>query len=205
MDVAAYSIQWDIGFALRLYQDDFRTYTLGPLSVLQGFLIVAMQFSTTAWQFASFDTLPADLTTKASPASLADRALGKLWVLIVFTSGVGSLVIWAVAALLWIAIWGPICPNSTRFPEIDIVARSRIPRSNDSNTNMVNGAVNGAVTLTPDLETLVRQNGMANGTSKDFKARFVGIRLYVGDFEGNIGITTERERVAKLLTGKWYH
>jgi hypothetical protein len=156
-----------------------------------------MQFSTTAWQYASFETLPSDLTTKASPASPANRVLGKLWVLIVYTSGVGFLIVWSVVVLIWIAIWGPLYPNSSRFPEIDIVARCRIPSSTDRGPGVEDEAA-------LDLEAHVRQNGMGNGTSRDFRARFKDSRLYVGDFRGRVGISTEEGRATRLRSGESY-
>ena len=55
-----------------------------------------------------------------------------------------------------------------------------------------------------DFETLLRGNGMGNGTSGDFRARFKGARFYVGEFGDSIGISTERGTVARLRSRQFY-
>jgi hypothetical protein len=195
---ATFIAQYDIGWALRLYQDLYRNYPGGPISVLQSFLTVPIQFSTTAWQAADFDSLPSDLKTTASLSSPAYRALGKLWMLIVFAVGAGVLILWAVACLMWVAIWGPLCPNASRYPEIDIVAKSRIPGTYGSGSRQDESRA-------ADFGTLARQSGMGNGESSHVRAFFKEKRLFVGAAGRNIVLATERGQVRRLKAGELYH
>lgn len=192
----AYSAQYILGWVLRLYQDDFRNYPGGPIAVLQGFLTVPFQFSTTAWQWASFGTLPSDLKTTALLVSPEQRALGNLWTLIVFAAVAGVLILWAVTILTWVFIWGPNCPNLSNWPEIDILAKASIARTG------------GRIETTDDhisnLEFMARQGGMGNGTSKEVRAYFKGKRLFVGAVDGRIGLTTKEKQLESLQVGQLY-
>lgn len=74
---SAWSDYWLLSWALRLYEDDYPNYPGGPLDVLKGFLTIPIQFSTTAWQMASWDTLPSDVNTTGTYATSSPRVLGK--------------------------------------------------------------------------------------------------------------------------------
>jgi hypothetical protein len=188
---------WDLSWALRLYQDDFPNYPGGPLDVLKGFLTIPIQFSTTAWQAVSFDTLPADLQTIARFSTSSERALGKLWVLIGFTSIAGSLILFSIATLIWTILFGPTTPNSSKWPDVDTLARSTIPRrwDDDIEANYVG---------VPDLQSFARQKGMGNGTSSTVRTGFQETRLFVGAVGGAVVLAVGGEGVARLEAGMRY-
>jgi hypothetical protein len=164
--------QFDIGWALRLYQDDYRNYPGGPLDVLKGFLTVPIQFSTTAWQWASFDTLPQNLRTTASFSSSSQRALGRLWALVVFTAGAGALILISVAALLWV-VRGPRIPDSPRWSELDALAMHRIDQ-------FLKGEELMDEIVIYDMEHFSTRTGNAAAALKRPSAFFRGGRLFVG-------------------------
>jgi hypothetical protein len=173
-----YTSSWcsafDIGWALRLYQDDYRNYPGGPLDVLKGFLTVPIQFSTAAWLWASFDTLPQDLLTTASFSTSSQRALGKLWVLIVFTAGAGALILLSVAALLWV-VRGPRIPDSPRWSELDSRAMDRVHQAlaGEKPTDSI---------VISDMERFSTQTGNAAAALNRPSASFRGGRLFIGAF-----------------------
>jgi hypothetical protein len=169
---SSWCVAYDIGWALRLYQDDYRNYPGGPLDVLKGFLTVPIQFSTTAWQWASFDTLPQDLLTTASFSTSSQRALGKLWVLVVFTAGAGSLILLSVLALLWVVIWGPRSPDSPRWSELDARAMHRVHQA-------LEGEELADEIVIYDMEHFPTETGNATTALNRPSASFKGGRLYV--------------------------
>ncbi|KAI9786498.1 MAG: hypothetical protein M1839_006958 [Geoglossum umbratile] len=117
---AIYSLQVGIGWTLRLYQDYFPESREAPLSLLQGFLTVPIQFSTTAWQIVDTHDLPSDLNTVASMTGSTYRAIGEPWTIFTFGGLAIFLIIWALAFLAWIQWASARAPDTTLFPEIDI-------------------------------------------------------------------------------------
>jgi hypothetical protein len=172
---SSWCVAFDLGWALRLYQDDYRNYPGGPLDVLKGFLTVPIQFSATAWQWASFDTPPQDLLTTASFSTSSQRALGKLWVLIVFTAGAGSLILLSVLSLLWVVIWGPRTPESPKWSELDARAIHRVHQAL-AGEELADGIV------ISDMEQFSTQAGNAATALNRLSASFKGGRLFVGAF-----------------------
>jgi hypothetical protein len=164
---------------------------------LKGFLTIPIQFSTTAWQFASFNTLPADLQTTARFSTSSQRALGKLWVLIVFTSCAGILILFSVVTLIWIILFGPVTPNCSRWPEVDILVQSTIPRRQDDDIEANSAGVLG-------LQSFARQNGMGNGTSTTVRTGFQETRLFVGAVDGAVVIAVDGAGVGRLEAGMRY-
>jgi hypothetical protein len=196
-DTGSFTDYWDLSWALRLYQDDFPNYPGGPLDVLKSFLTIPIQFSTTAWEAASFDTLPTDLQTTARFSTSSQRALGKLWVLIVFTSCAGTLILFSVVTLIWIILFGPMTPNSSRWPEVDTIARSTIPRRRDDDIEANYVGVLG-------LQSFARQKGMGNGTSSTVRTGFQDTRLFVGAVDGAVVLTVGGEEIGSLEAGMRY-
>jgi len=189
---SAWGDYWLLSWALRLYQDDYRNYPGGPLDVLKNFLMIPVQFSTTAWQAVSWDTLPSDLNTVGTYATSSPRVLGKPWMLIVFGASAGSLILSCVIALLWVIIFGPVTPNSSRWPEIDTPAKSKIPT-----TPNTKGEVLENLTI-QDLENFSRRNGLANGTSCAVRTCISGERVYVGEVGGAVVIAMRGQVVGTL-------
>jgi len=188
---------FDLSWALRLYQDDYKNYPGGPLDVLKSFLTIPLQFSTTAWEFASFDTLPADLYTTGTYAISSSRVLGDRWVLIVFASGSGILILSSVFALLWVLIRGPMTPNSSRWPELDNLARSSL------HENAIDGGVEEGA-QNADLGSFARQHGIGNGRSKTARQAIRGQRIHVGAVGGTVMVSMERQGVRDLKSGNEY-
>jgi hypothetical protein len=187
-----------LGCALRLYQDDYPNYPGGPLDVLKSFLIMPIQFSTIAWETASWATLPPDLQTTGTYATSSPRVLGKLWVLIVFATGTGLLMLLSAIILVCVVVWGPVTPNSSRWPELDILAKSRLQAAQNSI-----GAEIGDI-IVPDLESFARQNGLGNGTSSVVRACLKGQRVFVVVVRGAIVLAIRSEQVERLEYGQRY-
>jgi hypothetical protein len=195
---ASWSNFYMLSWALRLYQDDYPNYPGGPLDVLKSFLTMPIQFSTTAWQWALWDTLPSDLHTTGTYATSSPRVLGELWVLIVFASGTGSLILFSATVLICVILWGPVTPNSSSFAEIDILAKSRLETAQSS----IGEDPRDTVVL--DLESFSRQNGLGNGTSSVVRACLKGQRVFVGAWRGAIVMTMKGEQVEQLKVGQRY-
>jgi hypothetical protein len=170
---ASWSNFYMLSWALRLYQDDYRNYPGGPLDVLKSFLTIPIQFSTTAWQWASWDTLPPDLYTTGTYAISSSRVLGKLWVLLVFAAGAGSLILFSAGVLVWIVARGPTTLNSSRLSEIDAFAKSRFELAQRRNEGE-----SGDVTEL-DLERFARQSGLENVESNDLRVHIQKGRIFV--------------------------
>jgi hypothetical protein len=187
-----------LGWALRLYQDDYKNYPGGPLDVLKSFLTIPIQFSTTAWQLASWDTLPSDLNTTGTYATSSSRVLGKEWMLIAFAASAGSLVLSSVLALLWVIVFGPMTPNSSRWPEVDMLARSKIQRTENSDGEELEGII------IPDLESFARPNSSGNGASSTVRACIRGERVFVGNVGRAIVVAMKGEGVGVLKAGSEY-
>ena len=55
------ALLFQLGFVLRLTQDDFSDDKESPLNLLRGFLTIPIQFSTIAWQWVNATSFPLDL------------------------------------------------------------------------------------------------------------------------------------------------
>ncbi len=84
--VMSNALMFEVGWILRLYQDDFSRSNYAPVTFLRGMLTVPIQFSVAAWQWvnatvfaldpkSSLYALPQDLMTTASSAQRTYRAL----------------------------------------------------------------------------------------------------------------------------------
>lgn len=130
------SFMYELGWYLRLYEDQFRDDWQDPLNLLQNFLTIPIQFSTTALQFSNATlqaispgsgifSMPPELEATASAAQITPRFTGQLWAVCTFIAICSALVLWAGCILWWILF------NKTRlltdpsaFPEWDIVSKS---------------------------------------------------------------------------------
>lgn len=130
------SLLFGIGFALRLYNDEFSSDSLLPLDLLQGFISVPFQFSTTAWQWvnatqasneSTLYALPADLETTATISDVTYRAIASKWTICGFIILTGLLLIWCNSIFLWILRQKTAIPNSSSFVEVDIGSKSAYP------------------------------------------------------------------------------
>jgi hypothetical protein len=126
-----FSSQFDIGWALRLYQDDYPDYVAGPITVLQNFLAVPIQFATTALQWANFSSLPSDLETTVTTAQVAYRAFSQPWKFYVFVALTFSLSFCAMVILAYSHSSSHPIPDSSLYPEFDILAKEPLFRINN--------------------------------------------------------------------------
>lgn len=196
---SSWSNYYTLSWALRLYQDDYRNYPGGPLDVLKSFLTIPIQFSTTAWQWAAWDTLPSDLYTTGAYATSSSRVLGKPWVLIAFAAGSGTLILSSAFTLVWVVVCGPITPNSSMWPELDIPAKCHLQRMHSSHE------IDLEEFGEADLESFSRQKGLGNGKSSDVRACIRERKVYVGALQGNIVIAMTGEGLDRLAAGVGYH
>jgi hypothetical protein len=129
------SFMYELGWYLRLYQDEFGDDGQSPLNLLQNFLTIPIQFSTTALQFSNATlqaifpgagsfSMPSYLETTASEAQVTPRFIGQLWTVSAFIGTCSILILWAGGILGWILFQKPVLSDPSAFPEFDIVARS---------------------------------------------------------------------------------
>jgi hypothetical protein len=127
------ALLYQLGFILRLYQDNFRDAKDVALDLLRGFLTVPIQFSTLVWVYVNATTpptatgpfpLPADFETTASAAQVTYRALVTPWFVFVFIAVAGFLLIWSTSIFGYTLLQKSIPPNTSPFPEVDIGAKA---------------------------------------------------------------------------------
>ena len=124
-----------LGWYLRLYEDRFSDDEESPLNLLQNFLAVPIQFSTTGLQFSNATLqaefpgidifpMPSDLETTASAAQITPRFIGQLWTVCVFIAICTVLVLYGGCILGWILFQEPLLTDPSAFPEFDILSKS---------------------------------------------------------------------------------
>jgi hypothetical protein len=194
-----FNLEFGFGFLLRLYENDFSTYSDGGLSLLRSFLAVPFQFSTSLQQLNGIKNLPHANHVTASLSKSSYRALIERWTVLVFGFVALLLISWSVGWLLWISFWGPDSPNTSFFPEIDITAKTNMQRKFERADETLD-----------DLGRLARGLGLGNGISKDVVRAIDGRRVYCGSCRGerygenNIVLVTERGQVKALAQGEAY-
>lgn len=129
---------FQIGWLLRLYQDDFADNDFIPLNFLRGLLTVPIQFTVTALQYVNSTVsaidpqsntyaLPADLKTTASAARSTYRAIStKPWTVYTFIAVVIVLLLCGniLFALVWTKPPLAAVPIISSFSEIDATSKS---------------------------------------------------------------------------------
>jgi hypothetical protein len=130
------SLMFELGWYLRLYKDQFSDDGQDPLNLLQNFLTIPIQFSTTALQFSNATlqaispgsgifSMPSYLEATASAAQITPRFTGQLWTVCTFIAICSALVLWAGCILGWILFnKKPLLTDPSAFPEWDIVSKS---------------------------------------------------------------------------------
>jgi hypothetical protein len=177
------ALLYSLGFALRLYQDEFTGDSQLPLVLLQGFLAVPIQFATMAWERTNATSgsngsefaLPADLETTASIAEVTYRAKAKPWTVCVFMVLTAVLLLWCNSILLWILTQKTASPNLSSFVEVDIGSKSTEPPT-------VDHAESATEVPIEDWSTMLKRAGLGNaGTTrvvqclKDKRIRVAGV------------------------------
>lgn len=202
----SYTFQYGVSWLLRLYQDEFQTYNDGGLRLLRGFLAVPLQFSTEVLQQMGYSDIPSDMKATATLSTTSYRAVIQPWAVWVFGISAVVLNIWSIGCLAWLYFKGPNSPNTSFYPEIDIVSKScscstqprdllldsqRIPHLPDDGLE--------------DLGKLRRRSCLGNGTSPAVLNTICGKRIYCGAYQSSregdkmIVLVTEQDRRIVLL------
>jgi hypothetical protein len=197
---ARYMTQYSLGIILRLFKEEFPAFGTGPLAMLQAFLAIPLQFSTLSWQYFSFDTLPSDLNTTAALSSVTYRVIIPPWQFYIFASLVGVLFLSGTFHLCWVTFAGSRIPNSSLFPEMDILWRYKVAPSNDS---MFHQGTNTRLRH-PESPRVV-----GKGISRDFMDEVKGEKLFCGsvadpNYGQYVALTTSPIGLDKLKRGNRY-
>jgi hypothetical protein len=187
------SVQYELGWILRLYQDDFSSYENGPLNILRGFLTIPIQFSTLVWQLSDINSVPAALKTTAALSKASNRAIAQPWTIRVFGVLGTFMYLWIMAYLMWVYWFSYNSANLSIYPEIDVASKS-------------------GAWFPPDVPTLghaLRSLRLDNCTSKEIIERLGGKRIFFGAQESTengqrIVLATERGSLEKLNEGNEY-
>ncbi|KAI9767276.1 MAG: hypothetical protein M1839_004542 [Geoglossum umbratile] len=205
-DVASsVSVQFALGWGLRLYRDILPRYENGPVHLFRGFLAIPIQFYVAIWEVADIRGIPNDLNTTASLSRVSYRATVPPWSVHLFTIFTCILFVWPVCVMLWVHFRGPHSPNTSLFPEVDITSKSGQPSTYGGST----GAGEKSADSRDDLTPFLREKGLGNGKSSLVRRGLRGVRVYLGarageDSELNIAIRTKNDGLQNLASGQLY-
>ncbi|KAI9772446.1 MAG: hypothetical protein M1840_000649 [Geoglossum simile] len=126
------SLTWSLGWLMRHYDDDYPDDNATPLVHLQNFLAIPIQFTIACIIYANstlnLDTplfrLPNEMITTALGGMSIQRFVGQTWTLAVFIAAGGTLILLALAILLWMITQKAALPSISGIPEIDIMVRA---------------------------------------------------------------------------------
>jgi hypothetical protein len=171
------AFMYEMGWYLRLYEDQFSDDGQDPLNLLQNFLTIPIQFSTTALQFsnASLEAalpgsgmfpMPSELEATASAAQITPRFTGQLWTVCTFIAVCSVLVLWAGCILGWILFNSrPLLTDPSAFPEWDVVSKSACDTEHESTR--------------PTLSEFAQEKGLTNASSWAIQRAMRGKRAQV--------------------------
>lgn len=129
------AVNFSLGWLLRLYSDYYPDAT--PISYLQNFVAVPLNFMVVAQVFANFSqplrapqfALPANMTTVAVSATSAQRLVGQPWVVWTFAASACSLVLAVGGIRLWMLLQPRQPQAQAAVPEVAILARAGAGRA----------------------------------------------------------------------------
>jgi hypothetical protein len=140
--IAVEALLFQIGWLLRLYQDDYRDDKETPLTYLQGLLTIPVQFYTAAFEYANatyarnaitlegnYLNVPSDLETEVSAALIKFRVQAKDWTFWVFCGVVSVLTLWCGIIFVWVLSQEAAFPNISSFAEINFGSKWFLPNS----------------------------------------------------------------------------
>jgi hypothetical protein len=171
------SLMFELGWYLRLFEDQFNGAGQVPLNLLQNFLTIPIQFSTTALQFSNTTlqailpgsgifAMPSYLEATASGAQITPRFTGQFWTVCTFIAICSVLVLWAGCILGWILFnKTPLSTDPSAFPEWDIVSKS--------------GCDAGPGSTPSTLPDLAQEKGLTNAGSCAIPKAMQGKRVKV--------------------------
>jgi hypothetical protein len=212
-EAVSFTAQMGLEWLLNTYKAQFGVYTNGGLDLLKGFLCVSFQFNTLLWEAVSPDNIPADLKTVATLQRSSYRAIANDWNVYVFAGLAFAMLFWSVGCLAWVCFWLPSSPNSSAFPEIDIVSKTSADDVGNSNGACFAPAVvllsdgHRAIIAADklhkqqqppplaDLSKLTRALGLGNGMSAAVLAGIQDKKVYCGGYpQGGRGAGSGGER-----------
>jgi hypothetical protein len=125
------SMLYSLAFLIRLYDDVFPDDPHTPLSYLQNFLAIPLQFSTVCVQYANYTLqnpaglfpMAPDTLTVALPGKSADRFVSQPWTVWMFIAGCIALISSGGLVLIWIIIQDRSLPEFSGILEWDFVAK----------------------------------------------------------------------------------
>jgi hypothetical protein len=199
------SVQFALGWSLRLYQDIMPTYENGPIHLFRGLLAVPIQFYMAIWEVVDIASIPDDLKTTASLSRVSYRATVQPWTVHLFTIFICILFAWSVGVMLWVYFCGPQSPNTSLFPEVDITSKSGQPSTHKSSA----GVGEKSTDSRNDLMPFLREKGLGNGKSSLVRKGIRGVRVFLGAREGednelDIIIRTRNDELQDLASGQLY-
>jgi hypothetical protein len=157
------AVAYQLGFVLRINQDNYPDDNHTVLNLLRGVLTVPIQWSFEALIDLNISAtesdpnstryaMPDDVKVRAFSASSTYRAMAKYPPTVYSFIGVVGLLLLCGNALFWyLYLPATVVPNTSFFPEIDIVSKSALPKS-------VEGGVG-------DYNSVLREAGLANAYS----------------------------------------
>jgi hypothetical protein len=180
---------FQIGWLLRLYQDDFRDDQESPVNFLRNMLTIPIQFSTAAWQFANATAqllpglyaLPLDMVTTASAARMTPRVMATPWTVYAFICLTSALYLWGASVLCWVLRQKPVPPNTSGFLEVDI--SSKLARRTSNNHGQSDEDSRSAVV---DFSSILQSGELGNAGSSRIAQFIKGKGLRAGAMRNHV-------------------
>lgn len=126
------ALMFSLTWLLRLYNDIFPDDINTPLTHLQNFLAIPLQFMATCTQYANYTSpvdasgafaLPEDMQTTAASGKSTQRFMGRVWAVWMFIMCAGLIMALVGAIFFWMLLQREPLPNSSGVPEMDMVTR----------------------------------------------------------------------------------
>lgn len=179
-----FSLLYQLGYTLRLYNKDFPADMQRPLDLLQGCLAIPIVFSTAIWEYANATALeigelvplPPELEATASGAKGTLREMPAKWTVIAFYAIVAALLMWLFGLYAWILMKrGIVLPNTSSFPEFDVCSKATYA----SNTSEPGSENDMATSKGEGLSSFLRKKGLANAETTSIIKGIRGTRIRI--------------------------
>jgi hypothetical protein len=105
---SVFCVQSELTAAKWLEIHGFPTYSEGKQDLLEGLMTIPIQFGTMLWQFVDIKGVPSTLNTTANFSTVTYRPRSPIWPVALFATMVFSLVLWAIACLIYIHFAGNV-------------------------------------------------------------------------------------------------
>jgi hypothetical protein len=105
---SVFCVQSELTAAKWLEIHGFPTYSEGRQDLLEGLMTIPIQFGTMLWQFVDIGGVPSTLNTTANFSTVTYRPRSPIWPVALFAIMAFSLILWAIACLIYIHFAGNI-------------------------------------------------------------------------------------------------